>query len=219
MSTLFADSQSDQQSDQQKRPTKENKNKMDIQLFAGFHTMLGKHLNTDVGDIVSTIFHYYDGSYENYTLLELIQLMQDYRMTFGKEMPDFPWNKKAIIKLIETLQLPIPIKCEPMEYTIWEYCFRHIYTDYIRVEKSKLDFMENDIIMLPNKRLYEIEIVYDDIPKIYLYDMEIIDEEMMMLATDFFKMIDEEDITLMQSTQAFSFMNKPKDILKFMCGL
>lgn len=183
---------------------------MDLQLFASFHTMLGKHINADVSDIVSTIFHYYKGTYENYTLLELINLMYNLENDV-----QFAWNKKEIIQIIQERHLPIPPKNldEPMEYSIWKHYRLRRSLDLVCVEKYNLHFQEGDIIKMPDNLLYSIDAIRNqqNIVYIYLLDMETTDETYYMTADSFFKMLDEEDITIMQNLQSSYYMNEEQE--------
>lgn len=183
---------------------------MDLQLFASFHTMLGKHINADVSDIVSTIFHYYKGTYENYTLLELINLMYNLENDV-----QFAWNKKEIIQIIQERNLPIPPKSldEPMEYSIWEHYRIRRSLDLVCVEKYNLHFQEGDIIKMPDNLLYSIDVIRNqqNIIYIYLLDMETTDETYYMTADSFFNMLDEEDITIMQNLQSSYYMNEEQE--------
>jgi acyl carrier protein len=72
------------------------------------------HINID-SDIVCKIFEYYEGSYENYTLLELID-----ELTLSRIQILCSWNKKEIIRMIEEFDINIPKKYLQMQNNIWE---------------------------------------------------------------------------------------------------
>jgi hypothetical protein len=57
-----------------------------------------------------------DASYENYTLLQLISIMEG-----SKYSRKCPWNKQAIIEFIEKENLNIPKKIKEMEPTKWHH--------------------------------------------------------------------------------------------------
>ena len=159
-------------------------------------------------DIFSKIYDIYNGTYENYTLLELINklLENNIRITC-------PWNKKMIIEMIQTQGLYIPKKYEPMEPTNWELT---ISGDCCLKCNNCITISNHDIIKSSNGDLYEIMIVkYDDDDdddeddKVYIYLFNFNDEQ----ETDFLPMtlvniLDYEDITII-TNQDMGLSNDP----------
>lgn len=95
--------------------------------------------------IVGSIFHHYKGTYENYTLLELIRELELARIEI-----QCAWNKRAIIEMIEDRHLNIAKKYEPMQPTKWEHHWRRPYfesahKDIIYTTETFFDFSEGDI--------------------------------------------------------------------------
>lgn len=187
-----------------------------MELFASFHAMLTKHIDTDITDIVSTIFEYYDGTYESYTLLELID-----KMYTIKYKGDFVWNKKAIIQKIKDEGLPIPPKDlnEPFEYNVWEHYRVRRSLDLVYVKKYDFHVQDGDIIKMIDQKLYKVDCivrdqVYDsdadtwvDIILMYFSDMQT-NEERCITADEFFEILDEEDVTIMQNLNAGLYIDE-----------
>jgi len=168
-------------------------------LLERFQKKIDIQINTD---IVSKIYDLYDGTYENYTLLELINKLLE-----NKVKITCPWNKKMIIEMIQTQGLYIPKKYEPIEPTNWElkisgggHCCLQC-NNFITISN-------HDIIKSSNGNEYEIMIVEydddddddddnDDDGKVYVYLFNLHDEQ----ETDFLPMtlvniLDYEDITI-----------------------
>jgi hypothetical protein len=166
--------------------------------FACLVERLQKKLDIVIdSDIVSKIYDIYNGTYENYTLLELINklLENNIRITC-------PWNKKMIIEMIQTQGLYIPKKYEPMEPSNWELT---ISGDCCLKCNDCITISNHDIIQSSNGDEYEIMIVEydddedddDDDGKVYVYLFNLNDEQ----ETDFLPMtlvniLDYEDITI-----------------------
>ena len=86
--------------------------------FACFFERLQKKLNIRINsDIVSKIYDIHDGTYENYTLLELINILLENKIKIT-----CPWNKKMIIEMIKSNdnEIYIPKKYEPMKPSKWK---------------------------------------------------------------------------------------------------
>jgi hypothetical protein len=67
-------------------------------------------------ELTAKIFDLYEPSYDNYTLIELLYLLR-----IKKYEINVPWNKKAIISMIEEKNLDIPKKTGPIEPTKWRH--------------------------------------------------------------------------------------------------
>jgi len=163
--------------------------------FACFFERLQKKLDIKINsDIVSKIYGIYDGTYENYTLLELINILlkNNIRITC-------PWNKKMIIEMIKTEGLNIPKKYEPMKLSKWTLK---------KLEEYNLQFnnfftiSNNDIIKFSNNNEYEIMIIKEeqndnDDCKIYVFLFNLnINQEICYYPKTFASILDNEDITI-----------------------
>jgi hypothetical protein len=150
-------------------------------------------------DIIGKIYYIYEGTYENYTLLELINILLEnkFRITC-------PWNKKMIIEMIKTEGLYIPKKYEPMEPSNWEL---KISGDCCLKCNDFITISNHDIIQCSNGDDYEIMIVKyeddndddddDDNSKVYVYLFNLNDEqETDFLPKTLINILDYEDITI-----------------------
>jgi hypothetical protein len=154
-----------------------------------------------------------DGSYENYTLIELIDILFD--TPFRR---DCPWNKKAIIEMIQEENMNVPKKLE-LEPTKWEhYRIRHSLDV---LQTPLFDIYEGCIIELEDGSRWDIDISNDqilkseDLPKddynswedvIYVY-LEGPDDEIQMTVEEFIHMLDHDDVTLLQVRDCNYFMS------------
>ena len=161
-------------------------------LLERFQKKLDIQINTD---IVSKIYDLYDGTYENYTLLELINKLLE-----NKVKITCPWNKKMIIEMIKTQDIYIPRKYEPMEPTNWEL---KISGDCCLKCNDCITISNHDIIKSSNGDEYEIMIVEydddedDDDGKVYVYLFNLNDEqETEFLPMTLVNILDYEDITI-----------------------
>ena len=163
--------------------------------FICFFERLQKKLDIKINsDIVSKIYGIYDGTYENYTLLELINILlkNNIRITC-------PWNKKMIIEMIKTEGLNIPKKYEPMKLSKWTLK---------KLEEYNLQFnnfftiSNNDIIKFSNDNEYEIMIIKEeqndnDDCKIYVFLFNLnINQEICYYPKTFANILDKEDVTI-----------------------
>ena len=149
-------------------------------------------------DIVGKIYYIYEGTYENYTLLELINILLE-----NKVRITCPWNKKMIIEMIKTEGLYIPKKYEPMEPSNWEL---KISGDCCLKCNNFITISNHDIIQSSNGNEYEIMIVKyedddddndDDNSKVYVYLFNLNDEqETDFLPKTLINILDYEDITI-----------------------
>jgi hypothetical protein len=172
----------------------------------------------------------YEGSYENYTLLELIHLLRikKYEITVA-------WNKKAIIKMIQDNNLDIPEKYEPMEPTKWEHYRIRKSLDVISILDTHIEFDDCGFNIFQDSkgnmhRLVHIcrELVedkeYKDEGEQDTYDTE--DNEVMVMyfenienqtesrleVEDFIWSLDNEDITIIQYESFDKFLNEEERI-------
>jgi len=184
---------------------------MDAIEFACFFQRLQKSIGIYIdSDIVGKIYDYYEGKYENYTLLELIYELHNSRVQI-----DCPWNKKELIKMIKERKLNIPVKHTPTKKTQWEhYNARQIFdthrSDYIYVYDCNFEFGRRDVIKLGNTKTYSINIErvegrFMDI--IFVHLMNLYEhEEISMSAREFMHMIDSDDVTILQNMDKCHFM-------------
>jgi len=178
--------------------------------FACIFTDITKKLSIEIDiDIIAKIYDIYEGSYENYTLLELINLVEI-------EKINCPWNKKAIIKTIKNKKLNIPKKYEEIEPTKWIYYEKSNNIDYIYLDciytNTYFKFYEGDIIQLSNgyilKLLNIIKLNYNVKQFTHLYFMNInINKKICILAEDFINMLDNDDITILQNLDRCYFIH------------
>jgi hypothetical protein len=147
-------------------------------------------------DIVGKIYDIYDGTYENYTLFELINKLLENKIRIT-----CPWNKKMIIEMIQSEGLYIPKKYEPMERTNWKL----IYRDCCLKCNSSFTISNHDIIRCSFGNLYQIMITqstketvqgdYEDDVCLYLYSMSNANPVCFFVKTSD-DILDYEDITI-----------------------
>jgi hypothetical protein len=212
---------------------------MDAINFACVMEEISKSLNTNIdAELTAKIYDIYEGSYENYTLLELIHLlrMKKYEITV-------PWNKKAIIKMIQDNNLDIPKKYEPMEPTKWEHYRVRKSLDVISILNTCIEFDDCgfNIFQDSEGNMHRLEHIcrelvedeeYEDEGK-DTYDIE--DNEVMVMyfanienqtesrleVEDFIWSLDNEDITIVQYESFDKFLNeeeknKVKNYVRYM---
>lgn len=210
---------------------------MDAIEFACVMDRLTESLNIKIDtDLVSTIYEEYQGSYDNYTLFELIELLGKSNEYTQK----FPLNKKEIIKIIKDNKLNIPPKQEPMEPTKWKHYRIRRSLDVI--DAGSVEFYDGSIIKYPDGQAYLIDcinrssvmvsdnisdnITTDNLPDDYyvsdnrLYKevlvvyFENVDtkEESEMLAEDFMYDMDYENVTIVQDRNRGIYMNEEQKI-------
>jgi hypothetical protein len=168
--------------------------------FACFLERLQKQIDIKVNsDIVSKIYDIYNGIYENYTLLELINKLLE-----NKVRITCPWNKKMIIEMIKTQDIYIPRKYEPIEPSNWEL---KISGNCCLKCNDCITISNHDIIKSSNGDEYEIQIVIyddeddddddDDDGKVYVYLFNLNEEqETYFFPTTLVNILDYEDITI-----------------------
>jgi hypothetical protein len=179
--------------------------------FACFFERLQKKLNIKIdSDIVSKIYDIYDGTYENYTLLELIKILLENNIRIT-----CPWNKKMIIEMIisQDNKTYIPKKYESIKSSNWilkkseEYSLQ--LNNYITISN-------HDIIKFSNGCEYEIMIIKEehndnDDCKIYVYLLNLhINQEICYYPKTLVNILDYEDITIITNKDKNLF-NGPYD--------
>jgi hypothetical protein len=165
--------------------------------FACFFVRLQKKLDIMINsDIVSKIYDIHDGTYENYTLFELISILLKNNIKIT-----CPWNKKMIIEMIisQDNKTYIQKKYEPMKRSKWtlkkseEYSLQ--FNDFITISN-------HDIIKFSNGNEYEIMIIKEeqndnDDCKIYVFLFNLnINQEICYYPKTLASILDYEDITI-----------------------
>ena len=165
--------------------------------FACFFERLQKKLDIRINsDIVSKIYDIHDGTYENYTLLELINILLENKIRIT-----CPWNKKMIIEMIKSNnnEIYIPKKYEPMKPSKWTLKKSEEYNLQFN---NFFTISNNDIIKFSNDNEYEIMIIKEeqndnDDCKIYVYLFNLnINQEICYYPKTFASILDYEDITI-----------------------
>ena len=173
-----------------------------------------KKLKIDMdSDLAAKMFDFYEGTYQNYTLLELIGLLQEHKIPIT-----CPWNKIDIINMIETNRLPVPKKYESMEPTKWEF-FRVrksldvIQTRYMEFSEDNMIQMASGTIYIVNTWITEEQMSEDDpysweqVAYLMLKNTET-HEEYQVEPYDFFDALDNDDITIIQDTNRKYYANE-----------
>jgi len=186
---------------------------MDAIEFACVMKEITESLNIQLdADVTSKIFDIYEGSYENYTLLELIYLLRkkNYEITV-------PWNKKELITMIENNNLDIPKKYEPMEPTKWEHYRVRRSLEVIDIVDSYMTFDDGGFDIFQDGRGYIHRLVYicresdaDDEEEVSVMYFENIDNnnESRLKVDEFIWSLDNEDITILQYVMHEKFLNE-----------
>ncbi len=172
--------------------------------FAWLFERLQKKLKIIINsDIVSKIYDIYNGTYENYTLLELINKLLE-----NKVRITCPWNKKMIIEMIQTEDLYIPKKYEPMEPTNWELKISGDGHCCLKCNNC-ITISNHDIIQSSYGNFYEIMIMQNEENEgeselyVYLFNLNN-DQETLFYPKTLVDILDYEDITIIT--------NKDKDL-------
>ena len=165
--------------------------------FACFFERLQKKLDIKIdSDIVSKIYDIHDGTYENYTLLELINILLENKIRIT-----CPWNKKMIIEMIKSNdnKIYIPKKYEPIKPSRWTLKKSEEYSLQFN---NFFTISNNDIIKFSNDNEYEIMIIKEeqndnDDGKIYIFLFNLnINQEICYYPKTFASILDNEDITI-----------------------
>ena len=171
-----------------------------------------------MSDISQKIYELYEGSYENYTLIELIKILRQ-----SNNEDKCPWNKKAIIELIERENMDVPRKFK-LEPTKWEHYRIRRSLDVLQT--PLFDIYEGCIIELEDGSRWDIDVVEDqilkseDLPRddyeswediVYVYLEGAEGEEIQMTADEFIHMLDHDDVTLLQIRDLCYFMSEEEE--------
>ncbi len=116
-------------------------------FFERFQKSIGCHIDPD---IVGETYGYYEASYDNYTLLELISMLSMKRVTI-----DCAFNKKAMIEMIEKKGIDIPKRKEAMKPTTW-YLEEGMRYNYIFINDMYFAFYEGDIFKTQEGIVWEL---------------------------------------------------------------
>lgn len=182
--------------------------------FACFFERLQKSIGYQIDSvIVGQIFDYYEGSYENYTLLELISMLSSKDITI-----DCAFNKKAIIEMIEQQKIDIPKRYEDIQPTSWWMEEGGRY-NYIFIPNMYFAFYEGDIFKTQGGMVWELdhiesyeEGIYDEFQSIdeepeeyqnvvYMYFInKDTGDDICVQADDFIYSLDYEDTTIVYNT-------------------
>lgn len=186
--------------------------KMEAIEFACVIDEITKSLKIDMdSNIIGNIFDIYQGSYENYTLFELVDLLRK-----GNHEITVPWNKKAIIKMIEYKKLAIPKKYEDMEPTKWEHYRIRRSIEVIDIIGSYMEFDDNgfDIFQDSMGNIHKLECICreldeNDEESLVMYFENIVNKNISRLSVeDFIWSLDNEDITILQYVLYKKFLNQ-----------
>lgn len=136
-----------------------------------------------------------EASYENYTLLELITIME--RSEYSRKCP---WNKKSIIKFIEKEEINIPKKLKALEATKWHHYSTARYEGVLVTPTCK--FYDGCAIQLQDGSIWDIEVreAMSDEDIVVCIDLigESEEDDKHMRGEEFIHMLDHENITLLQ---------------------
>lgn len=137
-----------------------------------------------------------NATYENYTLLELIGIMEN---TGYRRM--CPWNKKAIIEFIEHKKMDIPTKSGKLEPTQWHHYSTAQGEGVLCTPTCK--FYDGCAILLQDGTIYDIEMreaIADNDDIVICVDLigDSEEQDKHMRGDEFVHILDYEDITLIQ---------------------
>lgn len=186
--------------------------KMEAIEFACVIDEITKSLDIEIDtDLVAKIFDIYQGSYENYTLFELLYLLRK-----GNHEITVPWNKKAIIKMITEKNLDIPKKMEQMEPTKWEHYRIRRSLDVINIIDSCMDFDDNGFNIFQDGmgNIHKLESICmeedeNEEEVLVMYFENIQDNSTSILEVDdFIWSMDNDDITILQYVSCEKFLNE-----------
>lgn len=163
-------------------------------------------------EIAGKMFDIYEGSYDNYTLLQLIAMLRK-----AKHEITVPWNKKALIKMIEDKKLDIPKRYEDMEETIWDHYRIRKSIDVIQTPCMEFND-EGCIFQDPRGNIQELVLISQEIEGdyeadnyeiVYLMCFENIHTktETCMYVEDFIWSLDNENVTIVQNPQYGKYLS------------
>jgi hypothetical protein len=174
-----------------------------------------KNLGIDMPcDATEYIYDIYKvSSYMNYTLLELLHMLMQkkYEITV-------PWNKKALIKMIEEQNLDIPTKLEQMLPTQWTHTRQCRDADVDTLHTQHMDIYKGFMFQDTQGHVQlvtNLSISYNENQKdlVWLQDITLASEEYVVKAVhaeNFISQLDNEDITIVQHRDYDKFIN-PKE--------
>jgi hypothetical protein len=184
-------------------------------FFERFQKSIGYHIDSD---IACKIYDYYEGSYENYTLLELISMlsMKDIKI-------DCEVNKKTIIQMIQDKQIDIPKRYEDIQSTMWCIEEGNRY-NYIFIPKMYFAFYEGDIFKTQvgivwklvdiqferDEYIDELHSIDDDYVSYMYFTNQDTGEDICIPVEDFMYSLDYYDITILYNNNM-----RLKDILPY----
>lgn len=133
---------------------------MDALEFCLLFSMLERKMGCSMdSSIVEMIYDMYRGTYENYTLFELIDMLQCNGISI-----DCPLNKRRIICMMEEKNISLPQKdiSECMEPTKWFVAKDICLCDYVIFSNTAtyMGMCCNDLIRMEDGTLYSISNIY-----------------------------------------------------------
>ena len=183
---------------------------MDAINLACFIEKLTNSINIQLSsDLTEHIFDIYEASsYENYTLLELLNLLmkKKYEITV-------PWNKKALIQMIEEKNLDIPTKLKPMQPTPWTHNKKCIDANIDVIHTPYMDIYKGCMFQDTQGRIQLVTNVstsYNEKQEDLIWLQDITSEEYIVkaiVAETFISQLDKEDITILQHRDYGMFIN------------
>ncbi len=161
-------------------------------FFEKFQRSIGHTIDTD---IVGKIYEYYEDTYDNYTLLELISILSIKNITI-----DCEFNKKSIIKMIKTKNIDIPTHHGTMKPTSWWMEEGERY-NYIFAPKMYFAFYEGDIFKTQEGIVWELMEILQEIGETLMYFKNKDNgNEICILADDFMYSLDYHDTTIIYNS-------------------
>ena len=183
---------------------------MDAINFACFMEKSTKSLNIQFNsDLIEHIFDIYEASsYENYTLLELLNLLikNNYEITV-------PWNKTALINMIEERKIDIPTKMKPMQLTQWTHTKKCIDADIDTIHTPYMDIYKGFMFQDTQGHMQlvtNVSTTYDERQEDLIWLQDITSEVYTVnayLAKTLISQFDKEDITIIQHRDYDKFLN------------
>ena len=144
--------------------------------------------------------------YENYTLLELIYIMNKHKIKI-----DCEWNKRSIIKMLKNRGIYLFVKQGPLKLTKWN-CYVREDVNMIYVPGMGFQLYQGCVFKLSDGTVYEIEGLFEDRDMyvcLYNYGLKCVDK---MLVNEFMKLLDYDDVTIQQYRHGKYYMSKEEEI-------
>jgi hypothetical protein len=149
-----------------------------------------------------------EASYENYTLLQLISIMEG--SAYNRKCP---WNKKAIIEFIGKEKMDIPKKLKEVEPTKWHHYSTARYEGVLVTPTCK--FYDGCAIQLQDGSMWDIEVreALSDEDVVVCIDLVGASEEddKHMRGDEFMYMLDYENITLLQVRDLHYYISREQE--------